>query len=68
MPITEEVRNNLLIVAKNMRKVAEPVGPLHGLWDTIFDYEALAAGKETFLAPEKVLEMLGADYAYYGRS
>lgn len=31
------------------RRAAGDVGPLHGLWDTLQDYEALQAGRPTLL-------------------
>jgi hypothetical protein len=42
-------RARLVELAAWMRKIAAPVGPLHGYWDTIFDIEALLAGRETCL-------------------
>jgi hypothetical protein len=32
------------------RAIAAPVGPMHSLWDVIFDGEALLAGRQTFLS------------------
>jgi len=40
----QRLRNALKEVVKGMRSLAEPVGPLSGLWDDIFEYEALIAG------------------------
>ena len=37
-----------------MRKVAAPVGPMHGWWDVIFDVEAFLQGKPVIL--EKTTE------------
>ena len=68
MPITEEVRTKLYATAKLLRAVAQPLGSACFLWDTIFDYEALARGERTLASAENLLDRLDRDYAYYGRS
>ena len=45
----------LLAIAKRMRVLAEPVGPMHGLWESIFDIEALVAEKPTLLTREQII-------------
>lgn len=47
--MTDEQRAELTRMAAAMRKIAQPVGPLHGLWDHIFDIEAVLAGRQAFL-------------------
>lgn len=44
------------------RAIAEPVGPLHALWDVISDADALLAGRETILpgTPDEVYAELMA--------
>ena len=37
-----------------MRKVAQPVGTLHGWWDTIFDCEALLKGGKTLVPRDQI--------------
>lgn len=43
-----------------MRSVAAIVGPLHGLWDVIFDAEALLQGRATIVSPEKLVQIMKA--------
>ncbi|WP_024275986.1 hypothetical protein [Hyphomicrobium sp. 802] len=45
----------ILVAAKQLRAVAAPVGPAHGLWDLIFDAEAIARGEQSLL-PRHVVE------------
>jgi len=42
---------------KEWRAVAEPVGPQHVLWETIFDAEALLVGRATFRPKDEILAM-----------
>lgn len=48
-------------VALAMRRDAVKVGTLSGLWDVIFDVEALVAGKPT-LATRAEIERMASDY------
>lgn len=48
--MTDEERSALRAGIQRARAVAAPVGPLHGLWDVIFDAEALLEGKPTQLS------------------
>jgi hypothetical protein len=43
-PRTVALENVVREVIKDMRKIAEPVGPLHSSWDDIFEYEAVLKG------------------------
>ncbi|ROT45018.1 hypothetical protein CHR62_09205 [Pusillimonas sp. NJUB218] len=47
--MTDEQRAELTRMAAAMRRIAQPVGPMHGLWDHIFDIEAVLAGREALL-------------------
>lgn len=47
--MTEEQRAELTRMVAAMREIAEPVGSLHGLWDEIFDIEAVLTGQQAFL-------------------
>lgn len=38
----------------NMRRIAGPVGPLHGFWDTIFEAEQLIEELEGEVSHESV--------------
>lgn len=40
------------------RRIAEPYGPLHTLWDIIFDAEAILSGGKPLLTREQVEEEL----------
>lgn len=40
------------------RAIAAPVGPMHALWDVIFDAEALLDGRLTVCAREQIEEYL----------
>lgn len=44
--------------ALNARKVAEPVGSMHGLWDAIHDAECILRGEKPFLPREACEESL----------
>lgn len=46
-------------LVQRLRAIAEPVGPLHALWDIIFDLEAKAVGKQTLL-PLKEVELMAS--------
>ncbi len=48
----------LLAFTKRARAIAEPIGPMHPLWDLIFDIEALLLNKETFLDRTEIEEMV----------
>ena len=41
-----------------MRTKAQPVGTMHGLWDLIFDAEALLTGGETLLKRDVIEKAL----------
>ena len=43
---------------KEARKRAAPVGPLHALWDLIFDAEALLVGGQTLLSREQIEQQI----------
>lgn len=47
--MTEDQRERLLFLARELRKIAAPVGPMHSFWDIIFDIEAFIQGQETIL-------------------
>lgn len=47
--MTPEQKERLQFLAMEMRKVAQPVGPMHGWWDDIIDIEAFLAGRKTML-------------------
>ena len=46
--ITEQ-KNRLLELVKQLRAIAQPIGPLHSFWDVIFDIESFIEGKETLI-------------------
>ena len=56
--LSEAERQEMQGMIKKLREVAEPIGPLHGNWDLIFDLEAVLKGTETFFnwSPLKYLE------------
>lgn len=56
--MTDEQREKLRRKIKEWRAIAEPVGPQHALWDTIFDAEALLVGRVTLVPAEKVLALV----------
>lgn len=43
------------ILIKELRKVAEPVGPLHAAWDTIFALESALEGSPAILELDEIL-------------
>jgi len=53
--MTEEQRAELTRLVAELRKVAQPVGPIHSWWDLIFDVEAVLKGRRSILTqtPEK---------------
>jgi len=54
---TAKERAKLETAIKLLRAVAEPVGPIHGAWDVIFDMEALLKGRQTLLeGPDRTSE------------
>lgn len=56
--LSQDMRDCLRRWIVEARRVAEPVGPIHGLWDVIFDAEALLKGNPTLLRgpPAEVAE------------
>lgn len=48
-PVTERENEELSNLISRARARAEPVGPMHALWDMIGDAEALLEGKPTLL-------------------
>jgi hypothetical protein len=54
--MTDAERDELTAVIAAARKIAQPVGPMHSLWDMIFDAEALLAGQPTVLSEEAALK------------
>lgn len=47
--ISEQQREKLRGLVRQLRAKAEPVGPLHGAWDTIFDIEQFLQCKQTLV-------------------
>jgi hypothetical protein len=45
---------------KVARRIADPIGPLHGYWDCIFDAEAILAEGSSILWREDVERELAA--------
>ena len=43
---------------KAARQRAAPVGPLHALWDLIFDAEALLVGGKTLLSRKQIEQQI----------
>ena len=56
--INENERTEIKQHIKKLRDRAEPIGPLHAMWDLIFDLEAILENRETFLGwnPQKYIE------------
>lgn len=54
--MTDGQRDQLSNKIMEWRKIAEPVGPLHSLWDVIFDAEALLAGRRSLMSVEELLK------------
>jgi hypothetical protein len=68
-PLPEDVREALRAGIRKVRPVAQKAGPLHGLWDVIFDAEALLEGKRTLLSwsPPEVARVCLEAFADYER-
>lgn len=49
MEINLQQRQRLEFLKEEMRKVAEPIGPLHSWWEVIFDIEDILNNKEPFV-------------------
>jgi hypothetical protein len=58
MQINDQQRKHLEFLAKEMRKVAGPVGPMHSWWDIILDIEAALKGFYAFLNYDSAEEMI----------
>lgn len=52
---TDETIAEMVKIASN---IAGKVGPLHGLWDIIFDAEALLQGKKTVATRDEIVQAL----------
>lgn len=46
---TDAQRQQLQVLVREMRAVAEPVGSMHAWWDPISDIEAFIEGKPTIV-------------------
>lgn len=44
-----DLENELSLVVQAARSRCAHIGPMHSLWDVIFDAESLLAGKTTYL-------------------
>jgi hypothetical protein len=55
--MTSEQRAELEVRIVSWRKRAEPVGPLHALWDYIFEAEDLLRGSPTHYGLEEFLTL-----------
>lgn len=58
--LTQKERRLLFEAAGRCRVIAARVGPLHGMWDAIFDAQALLAGGKTLLSgsPREIYKSL----------
>ena len=54
--------------AKQARPRAYRVGPLHALWDLIFDAEAHARGKPTLIDRDVIERMIAEDTTHHDQS
>lgn len=48
--MTEQDLLRIEACIRNMRKIAEPVGPMHSLWDWIAEMEEVRSGNQGMLA------------------
>ncbi len=55
--MTAEQRKTLAAKVREWRARAGKVGPLHSLWETIFDAEAALDGKESLLTIEQLMDV-----------
>lgn len=57
--MTEEQEILAKYLAKELRKIAQPVGPLHAFWDIIIDLEEVLIGRKPFIKDMPINELLG---------
>lgn len=56
--MSDDERATIAALILELRKVAEPAGPLHGWWDRIGDMEAMLRGEPTIvqMTPAELIE------------
>lgn len=56
-PLTVDERRELERRVVHWRSIAQPVGPMHGYWDQIFDGEAALNGRPSILTVDQLLSI-----------
>lgn len=56
--MAEMTDDQMRVAIKAAREVAQSVGPMHALWDTIFDAEAILAGRPSLLKRDDIERIL----------
>ncbi len=56
--LTDSQRDAVRQLIQTWRKNAEPIGPLHSLWDDIMDAESLLAGKPVNLVSDDLINIV----------